>query len=667
VYQNSILREDTPFVFGSMVDVATSDSGDFSITLANVPAGVNITGMTYNASGDFYTLSGTDDVVAAFNSITITPSSNMNTNAADVAATDLNFQIELTTYASGGAQNTASINFTGSVLPATDAMTLTTVNDGTTTEDTAQTFSITLDNAADGANTLIVDGKVYVKMSENYTDTQGSNGVNGTLFYAGNVITTTEVSGVSGISDGSYYVIEGITNNQTLDFSFLPASHRDGSVSMDVYAKNQEVSSWTAQTEILISHQNISFNVTPVYNGFSFNTTTTPSGGVEDGMTQISVAMSNPDSSETPLALSLENIPDGFLVFYGANASSAVLADNIGINGTTTVQLQYGINTTVNTNLWSIPLSGGAIPAYIGLKAPQDWSGEISDVVINIVDTAGVTSSSPFAITVAAVADTVSINPTATFGPEYVWTDINLNATMNDLDASETMTLKLSGSTALDETALFRLDDGSIINAAFNGGIWTLADVPYNQINNIQMLYHDYSGTISAQAQTVDHGANGVTDSSDFSAIGTFTLTQTASSTIDLSAESRDMNIVLNSDAPTVKGGSGIDTLILEDSITLDYSKLENIEKIDLTHGNYDLSAMTLNDIVQMTDSNNTLTIDADVGDSVRLSGGLYDASTNPTGWQQGNTENGYTTYTSTDVGDSVTLKVDDSISPIIS
>jgi len=131
-YQGSILREDTQFALGSVVDVHTTNSSDFSITLKNVPANVQIDGMVLNSNG-FYTISGSGGesaIIAKLNSILVTPAQNKNTDANDISSTDLNFDIELTTYAQGGQQ----------VMPVTDAMDLTTVNDGTTPEDVAQTF-----------------------------------------------------------------------------------------------------------------------------------------------------------------------------------------------------------------------------------------------------------------------------------------------------------------------------------------------------------------------------------------------------------------------------------------------------------------------------------------------------------------------------------------------
>jgi hypothetical protein len=708
IYAKSVITEDTRFALGSVVDVSTTNSGDFAITLKNVPTGVLVEGVGVTAINGVYTIHGSGDntaVLAALNAIHITPAANSNTDANNISSTDLNFDIVLTTYASGGAQNTATINFTGSVLPLTDHMTFTTVNDGTTTEDTAQTFSVKLDNAADGANTVIVDGKAYVQLQENYTDVKGVNGTSGTLTVDGHTMTLQTLDIGSGSQ--SYYVISGVTKDETLNFSYQPASHRDGSVSIDVSVLNQEASNWSGySTATLLSTQTVAFKVTPVQDGFTFDTTTTPSVGTEDYMTQLHVSVTNPDSSEKLLAVSLNNVPNNFLVYYGADAASAVLANNVGANGTTTVQMTYGMNATVVANLWNIPLTGGALPAYIGIAAPKNWSGTLSNLSYDVIDNSGETHSSAFDVTVNAVADGMSINPTIAFNNAYSWTNINLNASMVDLDGSESMTLQLSaksGSTALDSTAIFRLVDGTAIDsshAIFDSSThtWTLSGIASGDINNLQMLYHDYTGTVQATAQTVE--ASNLSTSSTIT--GEFSLSLTATTSIDLHTETRDLNIVTTNSASTVLGGSGndtihtgngnnvidggggadiitagsgndtittdgldtidggagLDTIKLASAITLDFSKLHNIETIDLTaNGAHTISNLKLDDVFNITDSNHVLEIKGDSADKVN--------AVDTTGWTKtSGVDNGTsTTYIYHDSSsNSITLKVDDNI-----
>lgn len=51
----------------------------------------------------------------------------------------------------------------------------------------------------------------------------------------------------------------------------------------------------------------------------------------------------------------------------------------------------------------------------------------------------------PVSATIEAVADGITIDPTATFGEAYSWVNLNLNASMVDVDGSETMSIKLTG------------------------------------------------------------------------------------------------------------------------------------------------------------------------------------------------------------------------------
>jgi len=646
-YQESVLREDTQFKLSDVVHVETDDtSSSFSITLKNVPDGVAIEGMTYNSQdGGFWTVSGSGNqqaVVDKLQSILITPISNANTDANDITNTDLNFDISLTTYAGENSHN-ALINFTSSVLPVTDAMDLTTVNDGTTNEDVVQDFSITLDNSADGTHTHIVDGKAYIQLSENYTDTQGTDGDHGVLKLDGNVITTTSVSGVSGITDGDYYVIENVSPDQTLNFSFIPASNRNGTVTVDTYVKNIEQEDWNPfNTTEMTSHSTTSFDVVAVRDGYTFDTTTNPPSGDEDTMVQVSVAVSDPDSSELLTSVSLDKIPNGFLVYYGADEASAVMAQNIGTNGTMTMQMSYGVDETVNYNLWNIPLDNGAMPAYIGIKAPANWSGVIPNVEFHAVDDSGDVSTNPFDITVTPVVDDITISPTQTFGDAGEDIALKLNANAVDLDGSETVTLTLKG---LGADASFATD-GVHTNAIYDSSTdtYTIENIEAKHINDVTFTQSDMNGSVHVTAQMFEHGV-------------------TTGSTI----VSGDFDVKVNPVVPTsgddnllysgndIDALDGTDTIMLKSGGSIDFSNLHNIEKIDLTqNGDHNIGAITLNDVVNVTDENNTLVIDGDSGDSITIDNSLTKSDSESV--------NGYDVYHSTSGDPTVTLKIEQDI-----
>ena len=525
-YQNSVLREDAPFTLGSVVDVATTGTGNFSITLKDVPAGVNVQGAILSSSG-FWTVSGTGsqaDIVAKLNAIQITPIEQGSSDAADIAGTNLNFDIELTTYSTGGEKNSALINFDAAVLPVTDAMDLTVVNDGSTLEDTAHTFSLTLDNAADAGKTIIVGDKVYLQLTENYTDAQGDDGSVGILSYNGTVINAEAVSGVSGLSDGDYYVIDldtqgnPINENDLLTFTYQPADDRDGSIEVNAFVINQESETWSPyNTTEIVSTQTINFDVVAQKDGFVFDTDTTVSTGTEDNLVQVGVAVTNIDSSEILSSVALDNIPDGFLVYYGADVGSAVLAQNTGTSGTTNIQLTYGVDETIDVNLWNIPLNAGQLPDYIGIQAPENWSGTLTDIQFAAFDVDGGITTSPFDVEFTPVTDDITLNLSDTFGDAGDQISLNLNAVIEDLDGSENVTLTFVG---LGEDAVFFANGVEIPEAVMGSGTevgydngtdtYTLTGVSIDQVNNLTFKQSAFNGSVDVTAQMTEQGVGGI-------------------------------------------------------------------------------------------------------------------------------------------------------------
>ncbi len=117
-----------------------------------------------------------------------------------------------------------------------------------------------------------------------------------------------------------------------------------------------------------------------------------------------------------------------------------------------------------------------------------------------------------------------------------------------------------------------------------------------------------------------------------------------------------------------IDAGAGFDSVAIDSSITfdagttLDFSKLDNIEKIDLSTNNNDdtLTNLTLDDVLNITDSSNELIITGDSADDI--------SSVNTNGWTKGIETHddvaGTTSYeySKDGGGDSITLTVDDQI-----
>ncbi|VAW49460.1 Alkaline phosphatase [hydrothermal vent metagenome] len=517
-FANSILREDVSFTLDQVIDVTTTNTGNFSITLKDVSADVLVTGATQTPLG-FWTVSGVGgqaDIIAKLASIQITPAPDINSNALDTANTNLQFDIELTSYATGGGENTAIINFDAAVLPVTDLMELTIVNDGLTPEDIDQTFSIQLNNLNDGSQATIVGDKIYLQMTEALSDIQGSDGVSGELMYddgiAPSILYLQAVSGVSGLADGNYYIIESVSVGDTLNFIYSPPEDRDGSVSIDAFVVNLESEAWIPYETIgLVSTQTIVFDVESQSDGFVFDTTSVPTIGDEDTLIEVSVSVSNTDDSERLLSVALGNIPNGFLVYYGVDAGSAVLAQNTGVNGSTTAQLTYGTDEVVDVNLWNIPLNLNQIPGFIGIKAPENWSGTLTNLQFEATDINGSISTTPFNLEVSPVVDGISLNVSNTFGDAGDAIDINLNAYTQDLDGSETSTLTLTG---IGAGAVFAANGinipftstGSSMEVSYNSSVdtYTLTGIAAADLNQLTFQQTAFTGTVNVAVQMVE-------------------------------------------------------------------------------------------------------------------------------------------------------------------
>ncbi len=623
-YDNSILREDTPFALSDVIYVETDDTeGKFSITVTGLPDGVKIDGMTKHSDGDnsFYTYTGEgkqQDIVDALQSITVTPVSNENTDANDIDGTDLNFNVELTTYNDADDANTALINFTGSVMPVTDNMQLTVDGNDSTQEDTDYSFSITMDNDADGDRTQIVDGKVYLQLNENYTDTPvGDDGTAGVLKYEGNEITTQSVSGVDGIPDGDYYVISDVSYSDVLHFTYTPATNRDGSIEVKTLVKNIESEDWSSyDTEEVVSSKTFTFNVTPVEDGYTtFNASAT---GNEDELIPITISASDDDDSELLNSITLDKIPDGFTVYYGDDESSATLAQNVGVNGQMQMEMIYGQPETVDYNLWNIPTNDGEIPAYIAIKAPENWSGNIADVILGIVAKSGTQYSDTFDVTVNPVVDGVTFNPSKTFGNAGDDIEIKLNANVKDLDNSEKVTMTLDG---LGEGAEFKID-GQKVDATYDSSNdeYTISNIAPLDINKVTVVQSAMSGTVDVSLKTTE------SDGTDSDVVtGSFDIT------IHESTPTSGDDTLLYDGTSDINGYDGDDTVLLKDGVNIDFAgtdtPLANIETIDLTSaGDHTLDNIAVADVKRMTDDDNQLVIKTDSGDSVKLTTEWSDA-----------------------------------------
>ena len=84
-------------------------------------------------------------------------------------------------------------------------------------------MAISMSNAADHDYSRIVGEKLYISLDETGMDKPG------TLSYGGSQLSLTYVTGVTGVADGYYYVIEGVTDiSQTVGLVYTPEAHWSG-------------------------------------------------------------------------------------------------------------------------------------------------------------------------------------------------------------------------------------------------------------------------------------------------------------------------------------------------------------------------------------------------------------------------------------------------------
>ena len=111
--------------------------------------------------------------------------------------------------------------------------------------------------------------------------------------------------------------------------------------------------------------------------------------------------------------------------------------------------------------------------------------------------------------------------------------------------------------------------------------------------------------------------------------------------------------IVFDAADSHIDGGTGIDTLLVAETTgALDFSKVDNVEKIDLNAAGPQAVTLSLDDVLDMTDSSNVLEITGGTGDEVTLTGVVELSSAVAGDW----THNGGGLFTQFGTGFQVTI-----------
>ena len=633
--------EDTSFTLADILSV-TPDSNDgvgdnshdgayYSVTIKNSD-NVSISGADYSVNGDYIIVGTKDTIDAKLAAVTLTPVENRNEN--NDSGAELTLDAQLTTYMLDSNQRNYSQveTFTDSeITPVTDSVTTTQTittdapNGSDTLEDGTYTINIGLNSIDNPYVTYVqgaADSSAVTTLTLDYNST-----FPGELSWSGGSQVLTNGSSVS------------VPFSQIDNLTFTPDTNKHGSVNFSYKVYTIE----DGASNIVTSNGSFTLNVQAVADGLdAANLDTTGVENSDPSTTEyialnIGTTLIDSDGSESLISLFVDGVPNGFLIYTG-DSGSEVLAQNMG-------------SSASGGNTWNIPVSGTTIPK-VWIVAPDYWSGSESgfSLVSYVSDASSVQKvQTQFTLDIDPVASALSIEATNSFADNYVWSDININANMSDLDGSETLTLKLSGaSVALDATMQFQLQDGGSVNASFNAGEWTLSDIGYDDINNIQLLYHAYNETINVSAFTVD-GTDTLTPVSD-SFILNIASTPTTGNGDDT---------ILTDGNFTINTGTGTDTITLTQDAVVDFSKLDNIEILDLSgNGSNETITITLDDVLEITDGDNILTITGDNGDSVTVD---IDTSL----WSGTVTDNGTThiyEYTRNSDSKSITLTVDDHI-----
>ncbi|MBP6018350.1 MAG: cadherin-like domain-containing protein [Burkholderiaceae bacterium] len=531
-YNNAHVSEDMPFslsdIINAKINVVSTAANIFTITLENLPPGTNVTGMTLTTvvengvSREVWSVSKVSELgmldiqieqmlQELMDGITITPPLNTNENNATGA---FDFDAKLTTSVAGGSRNeTADIDFGDLGLPVdpvTDSATIDIqLNPGVETDelnesDSSIPITLTVSNTADGAAGSIVDGTLYLQLSADTPRLQG-----GTLTIDGTSYTLQSVTGVSGVPDDDYYVVQDVAMGDTLNLVYTPpGAMTAGNVTVNAWVQNEEsgsaqdtsnaplTSTGTGTVEVHISNDGVTID-SDASSGNEVATGATSVNTIE--LTGLSATLNDNDSSEHIVSILLSNLPDGFLVYTGADAASATLASNAG--------------GAIGFNTWVVSGADGTLPGYVGIMPPPNWSGTLGDLQL-IVESSEKTLSEtridthPLAdVTVNPVANGVTLDATKSLGQENAIVELNLNAAMRDgKDATvkgtsdspiapdgsiETTSLKITG---LGEHASFYVGDPRILLDASqfsyddSTGTYTLTGLSQDDLDTLAFM-----------------------------------------------------------------------------------------------------------------------------------------------------------------------------------
>ncbi|MGV0908496.1 Ig-like domain-containing protein [Martelella sp. FOR1707] len=648
-YTDAPATEDTSFTLSEMIDAQvtaqSSEPSVLTVTITDLPPGTDVSGMVRTVVGgqEVWTASVTTEpgdtasnvqakLDALLDGISMQTGNNRNDNNLDEP---FSFNAQLTTaLAGGGRSDTAAITPEIPLEPVTDPANISIAlgasdDDGKLTEtDSEIPLTVTVNNGADGDYATLENGTLYLQVN-------GTNGLDaGTLTLDGVTYEPVSVSGVEGIPDGTYYVIEGAEMGVPLDMVFTPDTMTAGSVTIDAWVRNSE----TGAASPLTSTGSTTLPVEISNDGVTLaNPGPTTGAEAADSSTDslialdLSLNLADVDGSEEIISVLLSNLPEGFLIYTGSdpdNASLAEMAVNAGGTG--------------GTNTWVLAGDGEALPPYVGILPPKHWSGTLSDLQLSV--TSGETALPEKRVDVLDVGD-VTVNPVAngvemtttnSFGREGAIVSLNLNASMTDFeDASvdaatdesqETVTLELQG---LGAFASFYIGTQLIEAAGYDAATDTYTLTGLSQSDLDALGVRQAADALSDQ----DADTTGVQINVTARTVDGADVSDEATSTVTLNLHNQ---IPTNGDDSLIWTGGLINGLAGEDTVSLRQgeslegadlaAQLRNIETLDLgIDGANEVTGLTPEQVEAMTSNGNALTMRGSSEDGVSLDGDWTD------------------------------------------
>ena len=610
VFNNVDITEDAGVRVSDLYTAQQVDSSEqLSVNISGLPAGTTISNAVQESvNGEMvWVVPDPDNAVMHF-------PENLNNNNMGNALD--NIVLNITSTAPSGASVNYEINAGSiSITPVTDAPQVT-------------EQIIYQDEAGNVVTEAVEDGKYSIAINIDTVD-------NATGQYAqpvGNTIAVTLQTGTGELMDasGHSYPQSGSTwtvpVNEISSMVFVPAADYSGPVSLSYAITMQENNA--ANTETVT--RNINFDVQPVVDGYTLppGVSELTASGNEDQFIELNTPLlpGDSDGSETALAILLNNVPEGMLVYIGDSHNS--LAKNAGGDG--------------NSNTWSIDLNADGSLPKIWFKPTANWSGQTTAITLSAIITDGAVSQEmtyPVNLDVVPVADGITtMTPENTFGTEGQDIPVLINAMPVDMDGSEILTMTLEG---LGSDAVFK-QAGQFIDPANvsydqTTDIYTLTDIDINNINDVSFQQESFSGSVNVALKTIET-ANGDVSSE---VTGQFNVNISPASAPDqifdgssgddtlvglsgndiLNGMTGDDILYAGSGDDSMTGGSGMDQFVTSagNDVVTDYNQTEG-------------DVLVISDLLQ---SDNTylldhLSVEDDGSDNVKIN--VLDDSGNATG-----------------------------------